>query len=140
MLARTIRLSLTALGAAALLSSGAGWAAAAPAPSESELQSTLDRFTDPSVPTADKEKLMVGGDRRESNIDKMNQGLANYGKIGFNVSGVSASGDTANASVAIVSPHGTVPGIPMAWQHTDAGWQISENTACTILSMGKAPC
>ncbi|WP_067689765.1 hypothetical protein [Nocardia jejuensis] len=141
MFARSVRITLAAVGVAVALGSASAVAAAdTPAPTNAELQSTLDRFTDPGVPTADKQQLMVGGDRRTGNIDKMNQGLANYGKIGFEVSGVQAGGDTANASVAIVSPHGTIPGIPMTWEHTAAGWQLSEGTACTILSMGKAPC
>lgn len=141
MLARSIRLSLTVAAAAVALTSGAGLASAdTAAPAAEELQSTLTRFTDPSVPAADKTNLMVNGGARTANIEKMNQGLANYGTIGWTVSGVQANGDNANASVAISSPHGTMPGVPMSWQHTDAGWQLSENTACTILAMGKAPC
>ncbi|GAB0103973.1 hypothetical protein JMUB6875_29470 [Nocardia sp. JMUB6875] len=141
MLARSIRLSLSVAAAAVALTSGAGLAAAdTAAPSAEELQSTLTRFTDPSVPAADKTNLMVNGGARTANIEKMNQGLANYGTIGWTVSGVQANGDNADASVAISSPHGTMPGVPMTWQHTDAGWQLSESTACTILAMGKAPC
>ncbi|MEC3956109.1 hypothetical protein VMT65_23940 [Nocardia sp. CDC153] len=141
MLARSIRLSLSVAAAAVALTAGAGVAGAdTPAPSAEELQTTLTRFTDPSVPAADKANLMVNGGARTANLDKMNQGLANYGTIGWTVSDVQANGDNANASVAISSPHGTMPGVPMTWQHTDAGWQLSESTACTILAMGKAPC
>ncbi|MGV9664109.1 hypothetical protein [Nocardia niigatensis] len=141
MLARSVRLSLAVAAAAAALTSGAGLAGAdTPAPTADELRSTLTRFTDPAVPAADKANLMVNGGARISNIATMNKGLANYGSIGWTVSGVQANGDNANASVAIVSPHGTMPGVPMSWQHTDAGWQLSENTGCTILAMGKAPC
>ncbi|GAB2536735.1 hypothetical protein [Nocardia heshunensis] len=141
MLARSVRLTLALAAATAALTSGAGLAAAdTAAPSADDLQSVLVRFTDPSIPAADKTQLMVNGAARSANIDKMNQGLANYGTIGWTVSGVQANGDNADASVAISSPHGTMPGVPMSWQHTDAGWQLSENTACTILAMGKAPC
>ncbi|MFE3188122.1 hypothetical protein ACFXHA_03880 [Nocardia sp. NPDC059240] len=141
MLARTVRLTLAVAAATAALTSGAGLAAAdTAAPTADDLQSVLVRFTDPSIPSADKTQLMVNGGARSANIDKMNQGLANYGTIGWTVSGVQANGDNADASVAISSPHGTMPGVPMSWQHTDAGWQLSENTACTILAMGKAPC
>ncbi|MGW4246641.1 hypothetical protein [Nocardia sp. NPDC004722] len=141
MLARTVRLTFAVAAATAALTSGAGLAAAdTAAPTADDLQSVLVRFTDPSIPAADKTQLMVNGGARSANIDKMNQGLANYGTIGWTVSGVQANGDNADASVAISSPHGTMPGVPMSWQHTDAGWQLSENTACTILAMGKAPC
>ncbi|MFB8001013.1 hypothetical protein [Nocardia sp. NPDC056000] len=141
MLARSARITLAALGASLALVSGAGFASAdSPAPSPEELQSTLERFVDPNIATVDKEQLMVGGDRRASNIDTMTSKLGNYGKIGFGVSNIQVDGDNANASVAVISPHGTMPGVPMSWQHTAAGWQLSESTACTILSMGRAPC
>lgn len=148
MLARTRALAATstvrtlAAGAVALavLSGSAIAAADTPAPTPAQLQGTLDQFSDPGVPTAAKTKLVVGGDRHSANIDKMNKGLANYGKVGFTVSSVEATGDNATARVAIVSPHGTMPGVPMTWQHTAAGWQLSENTGCTILAMAMAPC
>lgn len=141
MLARSARICLAALGASLALVSGAGFANAdSPAPSPEELRSTLERFVDPNIATVDKEQLMVGGDRRASNIDTMTSKLGNYGKIGFGVSNIQVDGDNANASVAVISPHGTMPGVPMSWQHTAAGWQLSESTACTILSMGRAPC
>ncbi|WP_245721628.1 hypothetical protein [Nocardia crassostreae] len=140
MLARSVRLSLATLGAVAALTSGAGLAAAAPAPSPEQLQSTLDRFTDPGVPTGDKTQLMVGGDQRSSNIDTMTQKLGGYGHIGWGVSDIRVDGETANASVAISSPHGTMPGVPMTWQYVDGEWKLSEATGCTILSLGKAPC
>ncbi|MFD0000589.1 hypothetical protein [Nocardia sp. NPDC127526] len=140
MFARSVRISLAAVGAAAALASGIGSAAAAPAPSPEQLQSTLDRFTDPGVPTADKTRLMVGGDQRASNIDTMTSKLGGYGHIGWGVSGVQVDGDNANASVAISSPHGTMPGVPMSWQYVDGGWRLSESTGCMILGLGKAPC
>ncbi|MQY17274.1 hypothetical protein [Nocardia macrotermitis] len=138
---RTFRTAVTSVFAAATVIGGTAIATAdAPAPAPQELQSSLDRFVDPAVPAAAKTKLIVGGERRVANIEKMNQGLANYGKVGFNVSDVRAKGDTADARVAVVSPHGTMPGVPMSWQHTAAGWQLSDGTACVILAMGKAPC
>lgn len=138
---RTLRTAVTSAFAAAAVLGGTAIAAAdTPAPASQELQSSLDQFVDPGIPAAAKTKLIVGGDRRVANIETMNKGLANYGKVGFNVSGVQTKGDTADARVAIVSPHGTMPGVPMTWQHTAAGWQISDSTACVILAMGKAPC
>ena len=138
---RTLRTAVTSVFAAAAVAAGGAIAAAdTPAPAPAQLQSTLDQFVDPGIPAAAKTKLVVGGDRRAANIQAMNQGLANYGKVGFAVSNVQAKGDTADARVAIVSPHGTMPGVPMSWQHTAAGWQISDGTACMILAMGKAPC
>ncbi|MFF3568845.1 hypothetical protein [Nocardia jiangxiensis] len=138
---RTLRTAVTSVFAVAAIAGGTALAAAdAPAPAPQELQSSLDQFVDPGIPAAAKTKLVVGGERRQANIETMNKGLANYGKVGFGVSNVQTKGDTANAQVAVISPHGTVPGVPMTWQHTAAGWQISDSTACVILAMGKAPC
>ncbi|MBF6170491.1 hypothetical protein IU476_03305 [Nocardia blacklockiae] len=112
----------------------------AAAPTPEALQATLDGFVDPAKPTADKEKLVVDGSKRTANIDTMTQGLANYGKITFAVSDVKIEGENATAQVVITSPHGPAPAMPMTWQHSDAGWQLSDASACQILAMGKAPC
>ncbi|MCM6775523.1 hypothetical protein NDR87_15395 [Nocardia sp. CDC159] len=120
-------------------SSGAGDHAAA-TPTPEALQATLDGLVDPAKPTADKEKLVVDGQKRAANIDTMTKGLANYGKILFTVSDVKTTGDTATAQVVITSPHGPAPAMPMTWQHTSAGWQLSDASACQILAMGMAPC
>lgn len=135
---RTVRTAVTSAFAATAV---AGGTAIAAAPAPQELQSSLDQFVDPGLPAAAKTKLIVvGGDRRERDIEIMNKGLANYGKAGFTVSDVRTTGDTADARGAIASPHGTMPGVPMSRQRTAAGRQISDGTACVILAMGKAPC
>ncbi|MFF0488261.1 hypothetical protein ACFYTQ_04485 [Nocardia sp. NPDC004068] len=118
---------------------GAG-AQPAAAPTPESLQATLAGFVDPAKPTAEKEKLIVDGQKRATNIDTMTQGLANYGTIGFTVSDVKVDGDTATAQVVIASPHGAAPAMPMTWQRAGSGWQLSDASACQILAMGKAPC
>ncbi|MBF6331340.1 hypothetical protein IU452_22810 [Nocardia transvalensis] len=125
-------------GAAASPTGTSAQAAAAPTPET--LQATLDGFVDPATPTADKQKLVTDGQKRTANIDTMTQGLAHYGKITFTVSDVKAEGDTATAQVVITSPHGPAPAMPMTWQHSAAGWQLSDASACQLLAMGKAPC
>lgn len=138
---RTVRTAVTSIFATAAVVGGAAVATAdTPPPTPAQLQGSLDQFVDPGISAPAKTRLIVGGDRREANIETMNKGLANYGKVGFTVSDVQTTGDTANARVAVISPHGTMPGVPMTWQHTAAGWQISDSTACVILAMGQAPC
>lgn len=126
----------TATSAAAAATS----AAAAPAPTAEELQTTLNGFVDPAKPTAEKEKLVVGGGKRAANIDTMTKGLANYGTITFTVADVKTEGDQATGQVTITSPHGPAGPMPMTWQHSAAGWQLSDASACQILAMGMAPC
>ncbi|MCC3313946.1 nuclear transport factor 2 family protein [Nocardia africana] len=121
-------------------SAAATSAAAAPAPTAEELQATLNGFVDPAKPTAEKEKLVVGGDKRAANIDTMTTGLANYGTITFTVADIKTEGDQATGQVTITSPHGPAGPMPMTWQHSAAGWQLSDASACQILAMGMAPC
>jgi hypothetical protein len=130
----------SAFAAIAILTGGAIATADAPAPTPGQLQSTLDQFADPGVPTGAKTQLMVNGGAHSGNIDRMNQGLRDYGHVGFTVSNVQANGNIANAKVAIVSPHGTMPGVPMSWQNTGAGWELTESTGCAILAMSMQPC
>ncbi|NKY43369.1 nuclear transport factor 2 family protein [Nocardia cerradoensis] len=121
-------------------SAAATSAAAAPAPTAEELQATLNGFVDPAKPTTEKEKLVVGGDKRAANIDTMTKGLANYGTITFTVADIKTEGDQATGQVTITSPHGPAGPMPMTWQHSAAGWQLSDASACQILAMGMAPC
>ncbi|WP_227982461.1 nuclear transport factor 2 family protein [Nocardia spumae] len=115
-------------------------AATVATPGAEELQATLNGFVDPAKPTADKEKLVVGGDKRAANIDTMTKGLANYGTITFTVADIKTEGDQATGQVTITSPHGPAGPMPMTWQHSAAGWQLSDASACQILAMGMAPC
>lgn len=117
-------------------------AAATPAapPTAEELQATLNGFVDPAKPAADKAKLVVGGDRRTANIDTMTKGLASYGTITFTVADVKTEGERATGQVTITSPHGPAGPMPMTWQHSASGWQLSDASACQILAMGMAPC
>ncbi len=115
-------------------------AAAVAAPTAEELQATLNGFVDPAKPTADKAKLVVGGDKRAANIDTMTNGLANYGTITFTVADIKTEGDRATGQVTITSPHGPAGPMPMTWEHSATGWQLSDASACQILAMGMAPC
>ncbi|WP_067526235.1 hypothetical protein [Nocardia uniformis] len=111
----------------------------APAPTAAALQATLTEFADPATPAADKAELVVDGDKRVALIEQMNQGLANY-QVTFAVSDVQQNGAEADAKVAVTSPHGTMPDVPMNWQYTDGAWKISDKAACTILGMARAAC
>ncbi|WP_245717281.1 hypothetical protein [Nocardia jejuensis] len=114
-------------------------AAAAPAPTADTLQGLLTAFADPAKPAADKAKLVVDGDKRISNIETMNQGLANY-QVGFQVGEIKTEGTKADAKVGVTSPHGTMPDVPMTFAYTDGSWKLSDAGACTILGMARAAC
>ncbi|MEV6772168.1 hypothetical protein AB0N05_26420 [Nocardia sp. NPDC051030] len=114
-------------------------AAAAPAPSAEALQALLTTFADPAKPAADKAKLVVGGDKRLTNIETMNQGLANY-QVSFAVGEIKTDGNKADAKVSVTSPHGTMPDVPMSFTYADGAWKLSDAGACTILGMARANC
>lgn len=111
-------------------------------PSADSLRAGLDTFTDPQVPTADKAKVVVDGEKLTANIDRMNSELGGYGKLTFEVTGISVENERATAQVTITSPHGTAPAMPMTWEHdheTDT-WKLSEQSACLLLGFAQAPC
>lgn len=110
------------------------------APAPAELQATLDQFTDPAKPAAEKTGLVVDGDKRAANIEAMNAALGGYGTLSFTVGDVVLEGETATAQVVITSPHGPAPAMPLTWQHEDDRWKLSDASACTLLGFAKAPC
>ncbi|UGT44371.1 hypothetical protein LTV02_13660 [Nocardia yamanashiensis] len=121
------------------MSASASVASAAPAPTAAELQGVLTAFADPAKPAADKAKLVVDGDKRVALIETMNKGLANY-QVSFTVGEIKTEGNKADAKVAVVSPHGTMPDVPMAFTYADGAWKLSDAGACTILGMARAAC
>lgn len=111
-------------------------------PSADSLRAGLDTFTDPQVPTADKAKVVVDGEKLTANIDRMNSELGGYGKLTFEVTDIDVKGEQATAQVTVTSPHGTAPAMPMTWQHDHEAdtWKLSEQSACLLLGFAKAPC
>ncbi|WP_067475834.1 hypothetical protein [Nocardia amamiensis] len=109
------------------------------APTAATLQAVLDKLADPAVPTAEKTKLIVNGEQRTSNIDRMNAGLQGY-KLTFTVADITTQGSTANAQVTIASPHGSAPAVPLTWENVDGTWKLSDASGCLMLGFAQAPC
>jgi expansin (peptidoglycan-binding protein) len=130
----------SAVTSSAAASSTAGHGDHAAAPTAETLQAVLDGLADPTKSTTDKTKLLVDGEKRASNIDRMNQALGNYGKLIFAVAETTTQGDSATAQVTITSPHGTAPAMPMTWNHVDGVWKLSDASGCMMLGLAQAPC
>ncbi|MEU2035298.1 hypothetical protein [Nocardia amamiensis] len=109
------------------------------APTAETLQAVLVKLADPTVPTAEKTKLIVNGEQRASNIDRMNAGLQGY-KLTFTVADITSQGNTANAQVTITSPHGSAPAVPLTWENVDGTWKLSDASGCLLLGFAQAPC
>lgn len=118
-------------------------AAAAGAPTAEDLQANLDLIADSTKTTPEKVAVVVDGEKRAANIDKMNALLGTYGKLKFTVTDVKVEGTTATASVTIESPSAPgqpSPPMPMTWENVDGTWKLSDATACTLLAFAQAPC
>jgi hypothetical protein len=109
------------------------------APTAETLQAMLVKLADPNVPTAEKSKLIVNGDKRTANIDQMNAGLQGY-TLTFAVADLTTQGNTANAQVTISSPHGAAPAVPLTWENVDGTWKLSDASGCLLLGFAQAPC
>jgi hypothetical protein len=119
---------------------GHGDHGSAAAPTAETLTGVLDTLSDPAKPTAEKSKLIVGGEKRTANIDQMNQALGGYGKLTYAVADITTNGNTATAQVTITSPHGTAPAMPLTWEHVDDTWKLSDASGCLMLGFAQAPC
>ena len=112
-----------------------------PAPDRQVLADSLARFVDPTVAAPDKAALVVAGEKYIPQIETMNAGLANYGRITFVVNSVTVAGTTAVAAVDVTTPYTpTIPMNNMSWDNVDGGWKISETTVCNLLAFGQAAC
>ncbi|WP_378731226.1 hypothetical protein [Nocardia brasiliensis] len=123
----------------AVASSSAAATGAVAAPTAETLQGVLVKLSDPAVPTAEKTKLIVDGEKRTANIDQMNKGLANY-SLTYAVADITMQGNTATAQVTITSPHGAVPPMPLTWENVDGTWKLSDVSGCLMLGFAQAPC
>ncbi|MFX0577346.1 hypothetical protein [Nocardia nepalensis] len=119
---------------------GHGDHGSAAAPTAETLTGVLDALSDPAKPTAEKSKLIVGGEKRTANIDQMNKALGGYGKLTYAIADITANGNTATAQVTITSPHGTAPAMPMTWEYVDGTWKLSDASGCLMLGFAQAPC
>lgn len=109
------------------------------APTAETLQAVLAKLADSTVPTPEKAKLIVNGEKRTANIDQMNKGLQGYA-LTFAVADITTEGNTANAQVTITSPHGAAPAVPLSWENVDGTWKLSDASGCLLLGFAQAPC
>ncbi|WP_433206056.1 hypothetical protein ACQP1G_19170 [Nocardia sp. CA-107356] len=126
--------------AATTSAAGHGDHGSAAAPTTETLTAVLNTLSDPAVPTPEKSKLIVGGEKRTANIDQMNQALGGYGKLTYAVADITTNGNAATAQVTITSPHGTAPAMPLTWEYVDSTWKLSDASGCLMLGFAQAPC
>ncbi|MFI9404910.1 hypothetical protein [Nocardia sp. NPDC052316] len=131
--------SVVASSSSSITSSSAAATGTAAAPSPETLQAVLVTLSDPAVPTSEKTKLIVDGEKRTANIDQMNKGLAGY-TLTYAVADITTQGNTATAQVTITSPHGALPPMPLTWENVGGTWKLSDASGCLMLGFAQAPC
>ena len=109
-------------------------AAAAAAPTAAQLQEILDTVSSPTKPVADKVAVVIDGPKRQPNLAKLTAALQGY-PLSYAVRGITVTGNAANASVNVTSPHGSLQW-PMTWQYADGSWKLSDASDCQLLGMG----
>lgn len=124
-------------------------AAAAPVsamPAPEALTDVLYRLSDPAVPGAGKVGLVEGAKPTDAEtIDKFATALKDGGYLPLNLetAGLTWSDRhpgnvTADVTINTANPDTGAFTFPMEFTPHDAGWQLSQETAKTLLAFGKA--
>jgi hypothetical protein len=111
--------------------------ATAAAPTAAQLRQTLDLISSADKPVSDKVAVVVDGEKRRGNLAKLTAALQGYA-LTYDVSRITVTGNTAQATVDVTSPHGSMP-MPMSWQLVDGVWKLSDASDCQLLAMGGPP-
>lgn len=109
-------------------------------PTADDLKFTLTQISDPAVTVAAKSTLIAKGTERTAQLEQLNAGLANY-PLSYDVENVQSDATSATADVAITSPHGAAPAMPMGWDITGPNeYVLNETSTCAILGMARIQC
>ena len=123
--------AMTVLAAGAL--SGAGVAAAQPAPSAGELQSDLQQVLDTGAPASERAAKLAGGDAAVSTADNIANRLNTYGgMVNWQVQDPVLNGDQVDAQLAVTIPIFGTKTHSIYWVNQDGAWKLSNPSACVI--------
>ncbi|MFC7449781.1 nuclear transport factor 2 family protein [Rhodococcus daqingensis] len=114
-------------------------AATAATPTAGELQATLVTFFDPAVATTEKVALVEDGTGQTAVLEQFNGVLRGYPLTAEVTKVTAVDEDTVSATTTIAGPHGGAAS-EVVFDQVDGKWVLSEDAACTILSMGKLTC
>ncbi|MGV0625359.1 hypothetical protein [Mycolicibacter minnesotensis] len=124
-------------------------ASAAPAavlPGPEALTDVLYRLSAPDVPGSEKVQLIEGAKASDAaTIDKFATALKDGGYLPLNLQAAgldwsqrSPGNVSADVTVTTANPETGAFSFPMEFKPNDGGWQLSEDTAKTLLAFGNA--
>lgn len=119
---------------------------ASPLPAPEALTDVLYRLSDPAVPAAEKVPLVEGAKPTDAEtIDKFATALNDGGHLPLNLEAVGVTWSdrypgnvTADVTVNTANPETGAFSFPMEFRPHGGGWQLSQETAKTLLAFGKA--
>lgn len=118
----------------------------APLPAPEALTEVLYRLSDPDVPGSDKVNLIESAKPTDAEtIDKFATALKDGGYLPLNLEVTDLTWSdrhpgnvTADVTVGTANPDTGAFSFPMEFKARDGAWQLSQETAKTLLAFGKA--
>ncbi|MBS9372000.1 nuclear transport factor 2 family protein [Rhodococcus sp. B50] len=104
-----------------------------------QLQDQVDVFFDPAAATEDRAAVVENGTDRSAVLDQFTGVLAGYPLTGVVGEITTVDADTVTATTEVTGPHGGAP-LPLTFEQIDGSWVIADESACSILSMGRLSC
>ncbi|MDO4908713.1 MAG: hypothetical protein Q3962_02525 [Corynebacterium sp.] len=106
-------------------------------PTAAELNSLIEKAADPSVPLADRTKLVEGGDEAPEIFDSLAKSKQDTGAV-FTVVDPVLPGYTSNSALATVTftADGRQPQTAdnVEFVYEDGQWKLAKNWACTLVT------
>lgn len=104
-----------------------------------QLQSQVDVFFDPAATTEERAAVVENGTDRLPVLEQFTGVLAGYPLTGTVGEITTVDADTVTATTEVAGPHGGAP-MPLTFEDIDGNWVIADDSACSILSMGRLSC
>lgn len=114
-------------------------AAAEPAVTVEQLQAQVDVFFDPAATTEQRAAVVENGTDRTAVLEQFTGVLAGYPLTGTVGEITVVDADTVTATTEVAGPHGGAP-MPLTFEQIDGTWVIADESACSVLSMGRLSC
>ena len=104
-----------------------------------QLQARIDVFFDPAATTQDRAAVVDNGAARLAVLDQFTGVLARYPLTGTVGAVTTVDADTVTATTEVTGPHGGAP-LPLTFEQVDGDWVIADESACSVLSLGRLSC
>lgn len=104
-----------------------------------QLQASIDVFFDPAVDAQQRADVVENGADRIALLEQFTGVLAGYPLTGTVGEITVVDADTVTATTDVAGPHGGAP-MPLTFEQIDGTWVIADESACSVLAMGRLTC